>query len=190
MRAHVKVEKVTAPFRGSVVSFSCGVVGRRLRSWSKFSDLLAFSPEMKHSTDQRAHRPTSSPALRSNLQLYLTRNINNLIYPPPYPTGSAQTRRGGLSPPILLSVSAGNVSQAALNKNNFLHHWSHNTPFFCFFLFFPLPLSSSPHPPPWKSVFLTLLLPETMKHPLWGVQLLWRPAGGGGVKPWRSPAMK
>lgn len=60
---------------------------------------------MKHSTDQWAHRPTFSPPFRSNLQLYLTRNINNLIYffaalAFVYPTDSAPTHRGRRAPPF------------------------------------------------------------------------------------------
>ncbi len=35
---------------------------------------------MKHSTDQRAHQPTLSSSLLKSQQLYLTCNINNLIY--------------------------------------------------------------------------------------------------------------
>lgn len=124
-----------------------------------FCDLLAFLPNEAF-TDQRAHQPTLSSSLLKSQQLYLTCNINNLIYfpaplflSPTHPTEHTHTNtQKGLLSPILLSVSAGNVSHAAFDKNNFLHHWSHRT---CFSLLF---FSSSSWSSSMKMVFLEVLL--------------------------------
>lgn len=90
-----------------------------------------------------------SPPLCSNLSNYiwLVTSIISFIFSPPsfsHPTNHTQTYTNTqlcLLTPILLSVSAGNVSHAAFNNNYFLHHWSHSI---CFsFLFIS--------PPPWSS---------------------------------------
>lgn len=104
--------------------------------------LVGLFPQMKHSTDQRAHRPTSSPPLRSNLQLYLTRNVNNLIYffPRPRfrsPTDSAQTHRGRRAPPFsYLCLQEMWATQHSI-KTIFctIDPTTLRSPFFCSFLF-------------------------------------------------------
>lgn len=94
--------------------------------------------QMKHSTDQRAHQPTLSSSLLKSQQLYLTCNIDNLIYFPaplysPFPSFShltyphTQAQKAVLAL-MLLSKSAGKMRTMQHSiKNNFLHHWSHNT---------------------------------------------------------------
>lgn len=101
-----------------------------------------------------------SPPLCSNLSNYIW-HVTSIIsfiflrrsfsHPTNQPCTLTYTNiQKGLLTPMLLSVSAGNVSHAAFNKNNFLHHWSHST---CFSVLF---FSSS-----WSSVtkvFLEVLV--------------------------------
>lgn len=106
--------------------------------------LVGLFSQLKRSTDQRAHQPSIPCSMLESQQLYLTCNINNLIYFPA-PSLSRQTTHTDthsqtvLLTLFLLSMPAGNVSHALFDKNNFLHHWSHRTCFsflFFFFLFF------------------------------------------------------
>lgn len=162
MRAHVKVEKVTAQFRTSVVSFSRSVAGRHPGSRSKFCDLLAFS--LKWSIPRISGPIGLRPLLLSvqicNYIWHVTSIISFIFLPAlafAHPTDFAQTHRGCGAPPF---------SYLCLQEMWATQH-SIKT-IFCtidpttllsrVFLFFPLPLSSSPGPSRWKSVFLALLL--------------------------------
>lgn len=136
---------------------------------------------MKHSTDQRAHRPTSSPPLRSNLQLYLTHNINNLIYFFPalafaYPTDSAQTHRGRRAPPFSYLC----LQEMRATQHSIKTLFCTNDPTTSFSIFFVLSSSSLffSQSSSVEIYFPDFVVARAMKQMLRDGWILWRVAGG------------
>lgn len=129
-----------------MISLSCHATHSGTQAWLHTPEvtiqilwLVGLSPKW---SIPRISEPISlpSPPLCSNLSNYIwhvTSIISFIFQHPPTPTQllsfsylttlTETHAHRVLRTLMLLSVSAGNVSHAAFDKNNFLHHWSHST---------------------------------------------------------------